>query len=195
MQAQTLATSLSSILFPQHDLLIHKCMFSSLTLGCAGQYSHTLAPFFPAPTPFDTTSVLITLHFESNGYFMLFLEYYKLDQDFEFFFDSFKLAFQYMLHLLASGLYGMTFEIVSPRRFNEWILSIVPTLLSYRIGSHSTPNCMHPWSGSPFNHDQTWSLSHCSGGNIISTHKLPFMPLIPWNVCNTFFPTLIWSCN
>jgi hypothetical protein len=38
-------------------------------------------------------------------------------------------------------------------------------------------------------------LSHCSGGNIILTCKLCFMSWILWSFCNTFFPTLIWSCN
>jgi hypothetical protein len=60
---------------------------------------------------FDTTTlVLTTLHFELNGYFPFFLEDYELDQDFEPFFDSFKLTFQHMPHLLASGPSRMVFE-------------------------------------------------------------------------------------
>jgi hypothetical protein len=57
----------------------------------------------------DTTSVFTALHPESNGYFLLFLEDYELDYNFELSFDSFKLAFQHMPHLLASGPSRMIF--------------------------------------------------------------------------------------
>jgi hypothetical protein len=33
-----------------------------------------LAPFFPTPMFFNTTSILTTLHLESNGYFPLFFK-------------------------------------------------------------------------------------------------------------------------
>jgi hypothetical protein len=47
-------------------------------------------------------------------------------------------------------------------------------LFSYCIRSHSTPNCIRPWSSPPLSHDQAfrWSSSHCNGGNIVSIHKL-----------------------
>jgi hypothetical protein len=87
--------------------------------------------------------------------------------------------------------------LFSTWRFNEWILSIVSTLFSYCIKSHSTPNRTCPWNGLPRNHDQAfmWSSSHLNGGNIVSTHELHFMVSILWSFCNTFFPTPIWSCN
>jgi hypothetical protein len=55
-------------------------MFHTLALKRAREYFqavHDLAPFSLTATSFDTTSVFTTLHFESNGYFSLFLEYYK----------------------------------------------------------------------------------------------------------------------
>jgi hypothetical protein len=47
-------------------------------------------------------------------------------------------------------------------RFSKWTLSVVLTLFSYCTRSHSTPNCMHLWSGPLLNHDQAfrWSSSH-----------------------------------
>ncbi len=42
---------------------------------------------------FDTTLTLTTLHPKLDNFFMFFLENYELDQDLEFSFDSFKLAF------------------------------------------------------------------------------------------------------
>ncbi len=82
-------------------------------------------------------------------------------------------------------------------RFSKWIPSIVPTLFSYCIRSHSTANFTCPWGGPPLSHDQAfrWSPFHCNGGTITSIHKPHFMSSIPWNFCNTFFPTLIWSYN
>jgi hypothetical protein len=104
---------LNYIVFPQHDPPTHKCLLHSLTLGRAWEYSqatHTLAPFSFAPTSSNTTSTFIALHTKCNGYFLLFLKDYKPDQDLELSFDSFKLAFQHMLHLSASGPFGMAFE-------------------------------------------------------------------------------------
>jgi hypothetical protein len=101
------------ILFPQHDPLIHKHLLCSLTLGRAREYSWvalTLAPFSPTPMSSNTNSTLTTLYHESNDYFMFFFKDYKLDQDFKLSYDSFKLAFQHMLHLSASGPYGMVFK-------------------------------------------------------------------------------------
>jgi hypothetical protein len=69
-----------------------------------------LASFAPTPTSFDTTSVFTTLHLKSNGYFSFFLKNYELDQDLELSSDSFKLAFQCMLHLSASGPFMTIFE-------------------------------------------------------------------------------------
>jgi hypothetical protein len=99
--AQVLATSLSSMPFPQHDPPIHKCFLHSLIIRRAKQYSwatHILAPFSLTPTSFDTTSTFIALHFNLDGYPPLFLEDYKLNQNLELSSISFKLAFQHMLH-------------------------------------------------------------------------------------------------
>jgi hypothetical protein len=88
-------------------------MFCNLALGRAGEYFQAacvLAPFFLAPTFSNITLALITLHHESNGYLLLCLENYELDKDFELSSDSFKMAFQRMLHLSASGHSGMVFE-------------------------------------------------------------------------------------
>jgi hypothetical protein len=100
--------------FPQHDPPSHKCLFHSLVFGCAGKFyfkaTYALAPFSLAPTSFDTTLTLITLHLESNGYFPLFLKDYKPNQNLEISLYSFKLTFQCMPHLSASGPFGMVFE-------------------------------------------------------------------------------------
>jgi hypothetical protein len=71
---------------------------------------------------FDTTLALIALHLNSDGYFPLFLKYYKLDQDFKLFFNFFKLTFQRMPHLLASGFSKMifnTFNIVFTQKIQQ----------------------------------------------------------------------------
>jgi hypothetical protein len=110
LQAQVSSASSSSIPFPQHDPPTHKCFFCSLALGHVGEYfrvTRILAPFSPTPMFFDNTLALTTLHLELNGYFLAFFEDYELDQDFKFSSDSFKLAFQCMLHLLTSGPFGM----------------------------------------------------------------------------------------
>jgi len=112
-QAQTLSASSSSILFPQHDPLTHKCLLYSLAFGCVREYFQTvpfLAPFFLALTSFDTTSIVIVVHLKLDGYFSLFVEDYKSNHVFELSFDSFKLAFQHMLHLSTSGPSRMVFE-------------------------------------------------------------------------------------
>jgi hypothetical protein len=71
----------------------------------------------------NTTSTLIALQPESDGYFSLFFENYEVDQDLELSSNSFKLVVHHMLHLLTSG--GMVLEHVrklfSPRKFNKWI--------------------------------------------------------------------------
>jgi len=59
---------------------------------------------------FDITLAHTALHPKSYSYFSLFPKYYKLDQDFEFFFNSFKLGIQFMLHLLASDPFTMFFN-------------------------------------------------------------------------------------
>jgi hypothetical protein len=59
---------------------------------------------------FDTTSTLTVLHLKSNSYFSLFFKDYELDHDLELSSNSFKLAFQCMLHLSASGPSRMIFE-------------------------------------------------------------------------------------
>jgi hypothetical protein len=111
--AQALLTSLNSIPFPQHDLPTHKCFLFSLAFDYAGEYFwavRVLAPFFFACMSFDTTSIFITLHPESNGYYSFFFKDYEPNHDIELFFNSFKLAFQHMPHLSTSGLCGVFFE-------------------------------------------------------------------------------------
>jgi hypothetical protein len=84
-----------------------------LTFGRAGEFfqiARTLAPFSFTFMSFNTTSIFTTLHPESDGYFLFFLEDYKLDQDLEFSFDSFKLTFERMPHLSASCPSKMVFE-------------------------------------------------------------------------------------
>jgi hypothetical protein len=88
-------------------------LLRNLTLGHVGKYFRTiraLAPFSVAPTSFDTTLTLITLHLKSNDYFLFFLENYELNQDLKKISDSFKLAFQCMPHLSANGPFRMIFE-------------------------------------------------------------------------------------
>jgi hypothetical protein len=40
------------------------------------------------------------------------------------------------------------------------------------IRPHFMSNCSCPWGDSPLGYDQTfkWSLFHCHGGNVVSTH-------------------------
>ncbi len=110
MQAQVLLASSNSIPFPQHDPLIHKRLFYSLTFGHVREYFRVvrvLASFSPTPTSSNTTLVNTALHFKLDGYFPLFLEDYKLDWDLKLSSDSFKLVFQRMLHLSINGPSGM----------------------------------------------------------------------------------------
>jgi hypothetical protein len=110
--AQALATSSTLVLPPQHDPTTHKHLLCSLVLGHAREYSRTtqvLAPFSLEPTSFETTLALIILHLESDGFFLLFLEDYKLNQDLKLSYEVFKLAFQCMVHLFINGHYGMVF--------------------------------------------------------------------------------------
>jgi hypothetical protein len=82
LQAQALAVSLSLMPFPQHNPLVRKRLLRSLVLGHVGEYfktTHALAPFFNAPMSFNITLTFTTLHPKSNGYFLLFLEDYKLN--------------------------------------------------------------------------------------------------------------------
>jgi hypothetical protein len=50
------------------------------------QATCNLAPFSFTPTSFDTVSIHIVLHPKLNGYFLFFLENYKLNHDLKFFF-------------------------------------------------------------------------------------------------------------
>jgi hypothetical protein len=80
--AQTLLASLSFIPFPQHDPLVHKCLFQNLTLGCVGEYFwaiQVLAPFSLAPTSSNTTLAFTTLHPKFDGHFSFFFEDYEPD--------------------------------------------------------------------------------------------------------------------
>jgi hypothetical protein len=99
--------------FPQHDPPTHKYLLHNLTIGHAGEYFRaacTLAPFSPTPTSFDITSIFTTLDPELDGYFLFFLEDYELDQDLELSSDYFKLTFQHMPHLFASGPFEIIFK-------------------------------------------------------------------------------------
>jgi hypothetical protein len=52
LQAQALVAILSLILFPQHDLLTHKCLLHNLTLGHVREHSQAarvLTPFISHP--------------------------------------------------------------------------------------------------------------------------------------------------
>jgi hypothetical protein len=69
-----------------------------------------LALFYFTFTSSNTTSTFIILHVESNDFFLSFLKDYKLDQDFELLFNSFKLTFQLMLDLFVSDSSRMVFE-------------------------------------------------------------------------------------
>jgi len=87
-------SSLNLVLLPRHDFLTHKCIIHSLVLGRATEYSqvvNALAPLFHAPTSFNTILVFFVLYPQSYGFFPLFLEDYKLDQDLELSFYFFKL--------------------------------------------------------------------------------------------------------
>jgi len=195
LQAHVSWTNSSSIPFPRHDPPTCKCFLYILALGHVGEYFWTtcaLAPIFPTPTSSNTTLALTALHLKLDGYFSLFFKYYEPNHDFKLFFDSFKLMFQRMPHLLTSGFWTHL-GLFSPWRFGEWIPSIVLTLFSYYTRSHSTPNCTCPKSSLPLSHDQVfrWSSSHCNGGYIVWIHKPCFMFSIPWNFYNTLFPTPI----
>jgi len=112
LQAQALVASSNLVSFPQHNPLIHIHLFRNLLFRCTWEYvkvTHALEPFSPTPMSFDTTLALIALHLNLDGYFPLFLKYYKLNQKFKLFLIFFKLAFQHMPHLLASGFSKMIF--------------------------------------------------------------------------------------
>jgi hypothetical protein len=109
---------MSSMMFPQYDPLVHKRIFHSLILKCVVEYFWTicaLTPFSPSPTSSNTTSILTTLHLESDGWFPFSLEDYKPNQtkpnqNLELSYDSFKMAFQCMSHLSTSDLFMMVFK-------------------------------------------------------------------------------------
>jgi hypothetical protein len=87
--------------------------FCNLILQHAWEYSRTISalpPFSPTPTSFNTTLAFIALHHESNCYCPFFLDDYELNQNLKLSFDSFKLTFQCMPHLLANGPSKMVFE-------------------------------------------------------------------------------------
>jgi hypothetical protein len=99
--------------FPQHDPLAHKRLLCNLVIGCAREYSRTtcaLAPLPPTSTSSNTTSVFTALHPKLDGYFLLFLKDYELNQNLELSYDYFKMAFQRMPHQSISGPSRMVFE-------------------------------------------------------------------------------------
>jgi hypothetical protein len=80
LRAQDLMASLNSMPLLQHDPPTHKHFLCNVVLGRVGESFRTnraLAPFSPTPTSTNTTPSLIALHYESNGYFPLFLKDYK----------------------------------------------------------------------------------------------------------------------
>jgi len=85
-----------------------------------------------------------------------------------------------MLHLSASGLFGMVFEHLQVYFHLEWVPLVISILFSYHTSSHSTLNYTCPWNNPPLSHDQAfkWNLSHCSVRNVVLTHKPHFMPSI-----------------
>jgi hypothetical protein len=96
------------------------------------------------------------------------------------------------------GFFKTHLRLFSPKRFCEWIFTIVLILFSYCTRLHSTWNYTYPWVACLFSHDQAfrWSLSlNCHGGNIVLTHKWGFMLLILQCLCNTFIPTRNLSSN
>ncbi len=90
------------------------------------QATHTLAPFSFTHTSSNTTLAFIALHLKSNGYIPLFLE----DYDLECSFDSFKLTFQCMPHLLTNGLL-------------KWFLNTFGTIFIQKIQQMDSLNCFN----------------------------------------------------
>jgi hypothetical protein len=95
---------------------------------------------------FYTTSTFITLHLNLDGYFSLFLEYYKPNQNIELFFDSFKLTSECMPHLLASGPFGMVFEHLwncfHPEDSTSWFFQLFQ-LCFHIVKGHIPPQIAH----------------------------------------------------
>jgi hypothetical protein len=128
------------------------------------------------------------------------LENYEPHQDFELSYEPFKLAFQRMPNLSASGRFGIMFEHFRNYFHLEDSVNGFPQLFQLYFKSHKVTlpsNCTYPWGNLPLRHDQTfwWSSSHCWKGNTISIHKSRFMFSILWHLCNTFFPSPIRSSN
>ncbi len=111
--AQALITNLSSMFHARHDPLIHKCFFRNLIFRRAREYFRTasvLTSFAPAPMSFDATLAFIILHLKSNIFFLFILEDYEPNQDIELSSYYFKLTFQHMPNLFASGPFGMVIK-------------------------------------------------------------------------------------
>jgi len=149
LRTQALMASSSLMPLPQHDPLTHKCLLCSLILGRTWEYfraTHTLEPFSPTPTSLNTISVLIALHLNLDGYIPFFLKDYKLNQDLKLSFDSFKLSFQHMPDLLASGHSRMGFEHFRDCFHLEDLVSGYSSLFqfSYHIAKgHIPPQITH----------------------------------------------------
>jgi hypothetical protein len=82
LRTQALVASSSLMPLTQHDPLVHKRFFRNLVLRHFEEYfrvAHVLAPFSFTTTSFNTTLIFTALHFELDGYFLLFLENYKPD--------------------------------------------------------------------------------------------------------------------
>ncbi len=127
LRAQALLVSLNSIPFPKHDLLIHKCLFHTLTFGRVREYSqvvHILAP----STSSNPTLTLITLHLEPNGYILLFLKDYKPDQDLK-------------LLLIPSNWHPNTCRIYRQVVFLGWFLNTFEIVFILKIQWVDSFNC------------------------------------------------------
>jgi hypothetical protein len=94
------------------------------TLEQYGSWHH----FLLQPTSSNTTLTFIALHLESKGFFPFFLEDYELKQDFELSYEPFKLTFQCMPNLSASGRFGTMFEHLRNYFYFEDSMSGFPQL-------------------------------------------------------------------
>jgi hypothetical protein len=88
-------------------------------------------------------------------------------------------------------------RLFSHKRFNKWIHLVV--LFCFHIAKGHIP----PWIACvlgvayllTMNKPSGGVCSHCTKGNIVSTHKVHFMLSISWHFCNTFPLALIHNYN
>ncbi len=149
---------------------------------------------------FDTTSVLITLHLKSNGYFPFFLKNYELDQDLKLSFNSFKLTFQCMPHLLTSGLFGMVFEHLQNHFHLENSMNGFPQF--FQLCFHITQGHIPPQIAHVLGTTHLLTMTKLSGGVHPIVMGEALYRLISHNLCFQFYETFatcfsppIWNCN